>query len=116
MGISSGSGHSASRSALDESALDEIRLVHVFQCVAVLAERGGDGIDSHRASTVIVDKYFQEPAIGGIQSGGVDLISFQGFASDRFIYSGMTFELRIVADQPHQAVGDSGRSSAARGD
>ena len=48
--ISSGSSHPTTRGALDEPKLNQVRLVHVLERVAVLTQRGSQGIQTHWTS------------------------------------------------------------------
>ncbi len=54
IGVGEVGQHAAARRALHEALLDEVRLDHVLDHVALLGQRRGDGLDADRAAGVVL--------------------------------------------------------------
>src|ERR1017187_4675399 len=51
--VSQFGGHAATRRAVQEPELDQVGLIHLFDGVRLLGNRGRDGVHAHRTATVL---------------------------------------------------------------
>ena len=61
------------RRALDEPALQQIRLDHVLESASLFGQRRRQGLDAHRPASVVLDDARQIAAIEGIEAHAVHL-------------------------------------------
>src|SRR6185295_7548599 len=93
----------ATRGALQETFLDQVRLDHVLERAALLAYRGGKAVDAYRAAVELLDHREQEPTVHrGLRDALVD--------------GAVAFHLRIVAHAAQESVRDSRRAARTRRD
>ena len=103
----------AARGALDESLLDEERLIDLFHSAGVLADGGGDGVDTHGSALELVDDGQQNLAVDEVEAVTVYVQGFEGKARDFQVDAPASLDLRKVADAAQQRVGDTWRAAAA---
>src|SRR5437879_5944971 len=61
-------GAPAARRPGEEALLHEERLVHLFECAGILADRRGDGGQSHRAALELLDDGLQDPTVHVVEA------------------------------------------------
>ena len=110
-------GHATpSGGALDEAQLHEVGLVHVLNGDGLLADGGGQGVQTHGTSAVEADDGLHHAAVGVIQTQLVDLQAIQGVHGGLLVDLGLALHHGEVTDPLEQAVGDTGGTARAGGD
>src|ERR1700693_5833951 len=109
-------GDSPASRSLQESCLDQVRLVEVLESAAVFSHRGRDRGDSDRPAAELLDDGCQDPAVELIEAVLVHLQPREGLAGGREITLLLPGDLGEVAQAAQQAVGDPRRAAAAGSD
>ena len=65
--------HPAARGALQEALLDQERLDHVLDRVALLADRRGDVVEADRAAVEAVDHRLEQLSVHHVEAVRVDV-------------------------------------------
>src|SRR6266545_1895103 len=109
-------GDAATRRALQEPDLDQIRLVEVFDGAAVLADRRRQRVEAGGAAVKALDDGGQQLAIDFVEAVVVDFEHLQSLSGDLRIHLAFVPHFGVVAHATQQAVGDSRRSTRAARD
>ena len=104
-------GDAPARRALQVALLDQIRLDHVFDGVALFADAGGDVVQADRAAVKAVDHRFEQFAVHQIEAFGVHVEHDQGFLGNALVNGAVTFDIGIVAHAAQQTVGNARRAA-----
>ena len=104
------------RRALHEAKLDEIGLDDVLDRVAGLGERGGDRLDSDRATTELEGDGVEITPIHLVEPNDVDVEQLERAVGERARYALCAFDHGEVAHAPEQAPGNARRAARALGD
>src|SRR5687767_4186967 len=108
-------GDASSRGALDQAALQQVRLVDVLDRVACLTQGYRERPHSDRPSLELVDDETKVVAVGAVQAQVVHALHLQGGVGGLLVYSAVADDLGVVAHALEQAVGDArGAAAAAR--
>ena len=103
--------NSTARGPLQESLLNQIRLVEILQGTPLLTHGRGDCLDTGRASLVLLYEGSQDLTVELVETKFVDLEHLESLfgrvGGDRAI----SMDLGIIADPAKQAIGDSRRAS-----
>src|ERR687891_1843210 len=106
----------AGRRALDEADLQQVRLHHLDERVAIVVDRRGHRLDPDGATPVVVDDRQKEATIEPIEAAGVDTLQIERRARDALGDLPVRLHLRVVAHAPQQAVHDARGAARAAGD
>ena len=106
--------HAAAAGAQDQALLDQEGLDHVFQRVARLGERGGQGLHPDRAAAVVLGDAAQVAAVHGVQAELVHLQPGQRGVGDGAVDRIVAVDGGEVAHPAQQPPGDARRAAAAR--
>jgi len=68
-----GGHHTTARRALEKAELQQVGLVDVLERALVLAERGRERLEPHRAAAVVLDGGDQQAAVELVEAEGVHL-------------------------------------------
>src|SRR5262245_29679122 len=109
-------GHAPTRGALQEPALDEERLEHVLDRVALLADRVREVIDSDRPAAEFLHHRAGELAIHDVEANLVDVEHRERRVGHVAGNHAVCLHLRIVAHAPQQAIRDARGAARAGGD
>src|SRR4030095_2187262 len=104
--------HAAARSTLQEADLEEIRFVHVFDCVDLLTEDSGNRVDADGTSAETFDNCAKQLPIDVVETMLVDIEELQRIASNRSRDFAGSFDFREIAAAFQQPVCDPRRSPA----
>ncbi len=116
MVVGAAGGDAAPARALDESGLEEVRLVYVLHRVARLAQRDRDRPDPHRAAVELVDDQAEVVAVGAVEAEVVDALHLQRPVRRLLVYRAVAHDLRVVAHALEEPVGDARCAPAAAGE
>src|SRR6266511_817280 len=105
--------HPTPRRALDEAQLEQVGLVDVLDRVRLLAQRDGEGRQSHRAASELVRDRPEQLAVHALQALGVDLEEIERLGSDLGCDLALVAHLGDVADATQDAVRHPRRSSGS---
>ena len=103
-------------SALQESELEQIRLVDVLDRVRLLAKGDGQRGQAHRAAVEALDDRLQKLAIGALESVAVDLEQLESLGRDLGRDLALVAHLGDVANPAQDPVRDARCAPGARGD
>src|SRR6188508_1109689 len=92
---------------LEETELEQIRLVDVLDRVRLLAQRDRQRGQSHRAAVEALHDGTQELAIHGLEAALVDLQQLEGLAGDVRCDRSVVPDFGDIAHTPENAVGDA---------
>ncbi|CAM2144510.1 hypothetical protein PT2222_160067 [Paraburkholderia tropica] len=109
-------GHASARRALQKALLDQIRLKHVLDRVALLADRGGEVVHAHRAAVELVENRFEQLAVHQVEAHGIDVEHAQRGVGDLRGDRAIGLHFGVVAHATQQAVGDTRRAARAARD
>src|SRR5262245_61353773 len=73
-----GGGDAAARGAGDEADLEEEGLDDLLEGAALLGERGGDGLDAHRAAVEALADHGQVAAVERVEARVIDREAIEG--------------------------------------
>ncbi len=104
----------AARRADQEALLNQIGLVDELQRVAIFSQGRRERVDADRAAVEPFDHRQQDPAIAGVEAGGVDLQSAERVLGDVAGDAPVTAHDGEVADAAQQAVAMRGVPRARR--
>ena len=104
------------RGALDQPALEQIRLVDVLDRVLLLADGDGQGREAHRTAAELLADRAQDLAVEPVQPGVVDLEQVERLARHLAGDDAGAAHLRVVAHALEQAIGHPRGAPAALGD
>jgi len=102
-----GGHHTTARRSLEKAELQQVGLVDVLKRALVLAERGRERLEPHRAAAVVLDGGDQEAAVELVEAEGVHLQPLEA------VPRGLERDARLLAgvgEVPHaaqQPVGDA---------
>src|SRR5689334_8983795 len=105
-------GHTAARSTLKEADLEQIRFVHVFDCVDFLTKDGRNRVDADRTSAETFYNSAKQLPIDIIETMLVDIEELQRITRNRSRDFSGSFHFREIADAFQQPVCDPRRSTA----
>ena len=105
--------HSATRRSLDEAFHDEERLVDLLHRPGIGADGRGNGGQSHRATTELVDDGQQNLVVYLVKTILVDVERSKGNLRNLRVNGTGSLHLGEIAHAPQQRIGNSGRSTAA---
>ena len=108
--------HPPARRALDEAALQQVRLVDVLDRVLLLVHGHRERRQTDRAAAEAHADRVQDLAVQPVQALVVDLEHVQRGVGGRGVDRAVAVDLRVVADALEQAVGDARRAARALGD
>src|SRR5262245_41517531 len=108
-------GHAPARGALQEPTLDEERLQHVLDRVALLADRVREVVDSNRSAAELLHHRAEELAIHDVQADRVDVEHRERRVGHVAGDHALRLHLRVVAHAPQQAVRDARGAAGAGG-
>src|SRR5271156_5102639 len=106
---------SSSICALNKTSLNQKRFVDAFKRIAVFTNRGRKRVHSNRPAAVVFDHYFQKPAVGGIESVSVYLISLHAGQSSFFVELIFADILSVVTRHPNKSIGNARCAPCSRG-
>ena len=106
----------SARSPRQESYLHQIRLVNVIDGDRLLADRSGEGVESHGTATVIFDYCLQHSSVDVVKSELVDLEGLESVVCYVGGDGSVTLDQREIPDSLKQSVSYSGSASRARCD
>src|SRR6185436_544294 len=101
--------------ALQESVLDEERLVDLLEGARVLADGGGDGADTDRPAVELLDDGLENARVHVVEPELIDLEQLESVGGDFAIDPSARLHLGEVADPPQQPVGDARRAARSLG-
>ncbi len=107
-------GDSAARSADDEADLQQVRLDHVFERVALVAHRCRDRLDPRRAAVVVLDERLQVRPVEIVEPEPVDLQDVERHVHDRRRQRAVAADIGVIPHSPQQAIHDPRRAARAR--
>src|SRR5213594_3070681 len=110
------SRHTAAGGALEVALLQQVWLVHVLDRLGVLADRGGEGLQTDRTSAELVGDRAQQAAVALVESGVVHLERGERFARDREGDIAVVSYLRVIPYPFEPAIRDPWCSAGAKGD
>src|SRR5579885_341816 len=113
---SDASRHSSARRSLKEAFLDQVRLVHVLQGIALLADGGRKRFNADRPPVELVDDREEELAVHPVEAAVIDLEERERRLRDRAIDPALGLDLGEIAHALEQAVGDARRAARAARD
>src|SRR5437764_14064427 len=93
----------SARGALEESVLDEERLVDLLERPHIFADGGGDGADADRSAVELLDDGLEDARVHVIESELIDLEQLQRIGGDFAIDRSASAYLGEVADASQQA-------------
>src|SRR3954471_665999 len=111
-----GGGDASARSALEESVLDEERLIHFLERARVLADGGGYCADADRSALELLDDGLEDSRVHVVEPELIDLEQLQRVGGDLAIDFPAGLHLGEVADASQQPVGDARRAARSFGD
>ncbi len=103
----------AARGALDEALLDQIRLDDVFDGVARLRQRRGDGVDADRTAAVVERDIGEITPVHGVEPRGIDFERRQRAVGDLAVDRLRAVDMGEVAHAPQQTPRDARRAARA---
>src|SRR5947209_5501004 len=106
----------AARGALDQAALEEVRLVDFFDRVRLLGDRDRERREADGAAAELLRDREQDVAVEPVERGRVDLEQLERAACDGAADAAVAVDLGVVADPSQEAVGDARRAAGAGGD
>lgn len=109
-------GDPATRRALQETELDQVRLVDIHDCVRLLARRRRHRLDADRAAIELINNCRQDTAVGVVQAEVVNIEHGEGAPGDLRRRNPIGTYLRVVADALEETVRDAGRAAGTAGD
>src|SRR5438093_7037485 len=83
-----------------EADLEEKGLDHLGQRLRLVIDGGGDGFESHRTTTVLLDDGGKEAAVQPVESHGVHALAIERVARGRPRHHAVALDLDVV---PHSA-------------
>ena len=113
MFISALCGNATARSAPQKPFLDEEGFVEIFQGAAILADGGGDRLNTCRATAVLLDECGEDFSVDFIKAEFVHLEKLESTLSGFAVDETVATNLRKVAYSTQEAVGDAGRTTTA---
>ena len=114
MGFGLRGGDAAARSALQETELEQVGLVVVFNGGGLVAGEGSDGVKADGAVAVILQHQTEHITVGGIKTQLVNLHHLEGGGGNGNVNDAVAVDIGVVADALSEAVGNS-RSKAGAG-
>ena len=116
MAVRQRGGDPAARGALQEALLDQERLQHVLDRVALLADRRGEVVDADRAAGELVEHRAQQLAVHHVEARRVDVEHRERVVGDVARDLAVGAHLGEVAHAPQQPVDDPRRAARAARD
>ena len=116
MPVGSQGRNAPARGALQVALLNQVRLDHVFNGVALFANAGGNVVQADRAAIEAVNHGLQQFAVHQVKALRVDIEHGQGLVRHVLGDAPVAFDLGIVAHPAQQAVGNAGRAARAARD
>src|SRR4051812_12198650 len=115
VGEGGGGGHPSARRALEEAALEQVRLVHVLDRVGLLGDGDRERREPDRAALELLADRAQDVAVEPVEPGVVDLEQVERLLGHIAVDASGVPHLREVAHTLQQAVGHARRPARARG-
>jgi hypothetical protein len=109
--VSRARGDAAPGGPLNESQLEKVRLVHIFDGVQFFGSGGGKGLKTDRSAVELYYYRFYKPAVDRLESQMVHFQKIQRFLGDFVCYNAVSLDFGVISDPLQQAIGDSGRVS-----
>jgi hypothetical protein len=114
--VSELSGDASAGSAVQESDLDEERLVDFFDGVRFFSKNGAERVEADGASLIFLDDGEEELAIDFVEAVAIDLEHAEGGLRGGEIDGSGGANLSVVANAAKKAVGDAGSAAGAARD
>ena len=111
-----GRGHAPARRALQVALLDQVRLEHVFNRVALFADGGGQVVDTDRPAVELMQDRFEQLAVHQVEADRIDIEHRQRGVSHFARDDAIGLDLGVIAHAAQQAVGDTRCAARALGD
>ena len=109
-------GHTAAPGRPGQKAdLHQVRLINILQRHALLPHGGGQGIQPHRTSGIVLNDGGEDAAVDAVQAEVIHLQPFQRLGGDLRGDDPAALHLGKVPDPLQKAVGDAGGAAAAAG-
>src|SRR5688572_9713240 len=99
--------------ARDQRGLQQVRLDHVLERVALLAHRGRDGVDADGAAFVHLDHRAEELAVLLVEAALVDLRELQRLLGNRQRQLALSLDGGVIARTSQEPVCDARRAAAS---
>src|SRR5215212_4483359 len=109
-------GDAATIGALDQAALQQVRLVDVLDRVARLTHGHGEGPDAHGSAVELVDDKAEVIAVGAVEADVVYALHLERGVGRLLVYLSIADDLGVVAHALEEPVRDPRRASAAAGE
>ena len=100
---------------LNETLLDEERLIDLLDGASIFTDRRGYGVDAHGSSLELVDDYAKYLVVNLIQAILIDVQGLQRIARYAHVYPAVTLHLGKVTHPSEQGIGNTWRATAAAG-
>ena len=113
--VGEGSDHASAWRALDKALHYEVRLVHLLHGASVFADGCGNGADTHRTTTKLVDDGKQNLVVYLVEAVLVDVESRERQPCNVAVDASVALNLGKVAHASQQCVGYTWRSARASG-
>ena len=94
----------SSRGALEETLLDEERLIYLLHCTSLFAHRCGDGVDTHRSTLELVDDGGENLVVDFVKTILVDIECFERYLSDLGVNTAVTLHLCEIANTTKECI------------
>jgi hypothetical protein len=99
--------HAATRRALHETLLEQVRLDDFFDDVALVAECGRDRLDPDRAARIILSNAAQVAPVHPVEAAGINVEPLQRSISGQCVNARQAVDRSEVADAAQQADRDA---------
>ncbi len=109
-------GDAAPRRALQEPQLQQVRLVHVHDGVRLLADGGGDGVQTHRPAAELLDDGAQHLVVQLVQPQMIDFEPRQRLQRRLLGYHAVALHLRVVPHPAQQSIRHARGAAGSSGD
>ena len=95
-----------------KAQLHEVGFVNILQRDGFLPDGGGQGLQAHRATPVVIHNGREHPPVHGVQAQMVDLQGAEGLVGHLRRDDAVCLHLSVVPHPPEHAVCDTGRAPA----
>ena len=104
-------GFAATRGALDEAFLDEVRFIDILNGTCIFAHRCRNRIESDGTATELVDDGREQFVVDLIETEGVDIEGFEGVFGYLQVDRAVSLDLRKIAYAAQEGVGYTRRTA-----
>src|SRR5215468_8287519 len=113
VGVGGGRRLAAAGASDDVADLQQEGLDDLGQRLALVVDRGRDGLEADWAAPVLLDDGNEESAVESVEPRGVHALAVERVAGRRRRHHAVALDLAVVTDAAQQAVGDARRSARA---